>query len=120
MTATPRSRAAPLDVLLAIGTLGAVTVSVLGLLAESYWVLELLTHFRLQYLSVQLPLLMLCLWRRRWLLVSLLLPVTAMHAAAVAPYWPRETVVAAGPAQIELITVNLYGPAATSMPASSS
>jgi len=72
-------------------------------------VLELLTHFRLQYLAAELLLLLVCLWYRRWLLVSLLLPVIAVNAAAVAPYWPRETAVVSAPNAVELMTANLYG-----------
>ncbi len=109
MTEIRRAGATRLDLLLAIATLGTVAVSALGLLAQSFWMLELLTHFRLQYLAAQLPLLLVCLWYRRWLLVSLLLPVTAINAAAVAPYWPRETSAVAGTQSVELMTVNLYG-----------
>ena len=109
MNGAPRSIARLLDVLLVTVTLGAVAVSALAMLAESFWVLELLTHFRLQYLAVQLPLLLICLWARRWLLLAMLAPFTAVNGAAVAPYWPRETVVVAAPDAVEVMTANLYG-----------
>lgn len=98
-----------LNLLLATVTLGAVAVSVLALFAESFWLLELFSHFRLQYLAGQLPLLLLCLFRRRWPLVAMLVPCMAINAVVVAPYWPRETVTVTGPNEIALMSVNLYG-----------
>ena len=95
MTLAPRSVARPLEALLVILTLGVLVASALGLLAESFWMFELLTHFRLQFLAVQLPLLVVCLWRRRWVLFAATLPFTVVNAAVVAPYWPRETDISA-------------------------
>ena len=109
MNGRPRSVPGLLDALLVTVTLGAVAVSALAMLAESFWMLELLTHFRLQYLAVQLPLLLICLWARRWLLLATLAPFTAVNGAAVAPYWPRESVVVAAPDAVEVMTANLYG-----------
>jgi len=108
MTARPERAARPLDLLLATVTLGAVAVSVLALFAELFWMLELLSHFRLQYLAGQLPLLMLCLFRRRWPLVAVLVPCMAINAAVVSPYWPRETATVTGSTEIALMSVNLY------------
>lgn len=109
MTGRSRSLARPLEALLAISTLGIVAASALTLLAESFWLLELLTHFRLQLLAVQLPLLLFCLWRRRWLLLAMIAPFTATNAAVVAPYWPRDTAVVAAQDTVELMSANLYG-----------
>ena len=97
-----------LDALLTTVTLGAVAGSALALFAESFWMLELFSHFRLQYLAVQVPLLLLCLSRRRWPLVALLVPLMAVNAAILLPYWPRATDAVAASNEIELMTVNLY------------
>ncbi len=109
MTGRRKPIARPLEALLAVLTLGVVTASALALFAESFWVLELLTHFRLQLLIVQLPLMLACLWFRRWLLFTLIAPFSIVHATAVAPYWPREASVLAAPDAVELMVVNLYG-----------
>jgi endonuclease/exonuclease/phosphatase (EEP) superfamily protein YafD len=109
MTLAPRSVARPLEALLVILTLGVVGASALGLLAESFWMFELLTHFRLQFLAVQLPLLVVCLWRHRWVLFAATLPFTVVNAAVVAPYWPRETAICAPTDAVALMSANLFG-----------
>lgn len=107
--ATNRSSAARLlDFLLTAATLGIVTVSVLAVLAEASWMLELFSHFRLQYLGVQLPLLLACLLLRRWVLTALLVPFVAANATAVAGYWPRNQSSVAVANGIEIMSVNLY------------
>lgn len=109
MTARPEPASRLLDGLLVTAACGAAAVSALAVFARSFWMLELFSHFKLQYLAIQLPLLLLCLWRRRWLLAALLVPFAAVNAAAVLPYWPREAAAAAAPNEIALMTVNLYG-----------
>ncbi len=109
MTVRPRKIERLLDFLLATSALGIVSVSALALLAESFWMLELLTHFRLQFLAIQLPLLVICLWRRRWFLLASVAPFAAINAAVVAPYWPRDTAAEATADTVELMTANLYG-----------
>lgn len=109
MIARFKSVSQPLAALLATLTFGVVAASILTLFAESFWMLELLTHFRLQFLAVQTSLLLACLWGHRWILLAMLLPFTAIHAATVAPYWPRADYPAVNQNELELMTANLYG-----------
>ena len=109
MSWKPSTISRTLGALPAPTALGVVTVSALALLAASFWVFELFTHFRLQVLAVQIPLLLVCLWLRRWILVALIAPFTIVNAAIVAPYWPRENAVVSAPVAVEVMTVNLYG-----------
>lgn len=108
MTWRRKHIARPLEVLLLSATLSVVAVCILALFAESFWMLELLTHFRLQLLAVQIPLLLVCLWYRRWLLFTLLVPFSVVNTIVVAPYWPREAAIVSDPDALELMTVNLY------------
>jgi len=79
----------PLDHLLSIAAAGTVIVSVVPLLGSSWWIFELFSHFRAQYLLTQLCLLALLFHGRRWRWCSILLPFMAVNALALAPYWPR-------------------------------
>lgn len=109
MSRRPNAIARPLETLLATTALGVVAASALGLLADSFWMLELITHFRLQLLAVQLSLLVVFLWRRRWLFLALIVPFAVVNATFVAPYWPSEDAIDTAPDTVELMAVNLYG-----------
>ena len=96
--------------LLTIGAaLGISLISALALLAPASWIFELLTHFRLQYLAVQLPLLALLAWRRSWGLAALCAAFALVNAATAVAYWPRAPLALAAEPAIKLMTVNLYG-----------
>ncbi len=108
MTGSRKHIARPFEVVPLIVALGVALVCTLALFAESFWMFELVTHFRLQLLAVQIPLLLALLWHRRWLVFAIIVPFTVLNAAAVAPYWPRTTAEMAAADAVQIMTVNLY------------
>ena len=80
-----------LDWLLRLLAAGTIAASAAALAASEWWLLELSSHFRLQYLAIQAGLLILLLMRGRWLWCLALLPVMALNVIPLAPYWPRPT-----------------------------
>ncbi len=104
------TRRGPLIGLLTIvATLGISLISALALLAPASWVFELLTHFRLQYLAVQLTLLALLTWQRYWGLAALCAAFGLVNATTAVAYLPRAPLALAAGPTIKLMTVNLYG-----------
>jgi endonuclease/exonuclease/phosphatase (EEP) superfamily protein YafD len=66
-----------------------VAVSLLPLGARLWWVLELTTHFRLQYLAAIATTLVLVALRRRWRLAAALCVAATINVWPVLPYLPR-------------------------------
>lgn len=90
-------------------SIGVCAASGLALLARMSWPLELLAHFKLQYLALLIALAAITVARRRWYAAAALVPFAIINAIAVAPYWPRTmTTESIGPS-FELMAVNLYG-----------
>ncbi len=95
--------------LVALATAGVV----LGLLpvgARLWWVLDLTTHFRLQFLAVSGVLLVLLAARRLWPAAALLLVIAALNAWPVLPYLPQLTPDAGatpGATPLKVLTVNV-------------
>jgi endonuclease/exonuclease/phosphatase (EEP) superfamily protein YafD len=80
------------------------------LLADRWWIFDLFSHFRAQYLFTQCALLALFAARRRARWALALLPFLGANAAALAPYLPWATSQASEPgAAIEIMSVNLNG-----------
>jgi endonuclease/exonuclease/phosphatase (EEP) superfamily protein YafD len=77
-----------LDRLLVLAAALVALVNVLPLGARLSWMLELTTHFRLQYLAATAVLLVLVALRRRWAACAVLVAAGAVSAAAVLPYVP--------------------------------
>jgi endonuclease/exonuclease/phosphatase (EEP) superfamily protein YafD len=85
-----------------------VTANLLPLAARWSWMLELTTHFRVQYLVVTVALLVLVALRRRWGACVALLAAGAVSAAAVLPYLPLPLAQThAAPATVKVLTVNV-------------
>jgi endonuclease/exonuclease/phosphatase (EEP) superfamily protein YafD len=101
-------RSGPLRGLLAATAIGVTAASVLAVFGRSFWLFELASHFRLQWLTVQLLLLVVLLSWRHWTLVALTLPLTIVNAAALADYWPRPGGDLGPGAVVELWSANLY------------
>jgi endonuclease/exonuclease/phosphatase (EEP) superfamily protein YafD len=78
-----------LDRLLAACAAVVVLVSLLPLGARLSWMLDLTTHFRVQYLAAALVMLPLLALRRRWRICAALGIAAAISAAPVVPYLPR-------------------------------
>lgn len=72
-----------------------VAVNLLPLGARLWWVLDLTTHFRLQYLVVTAALLALVAVRRQWRTAAVLVLAGAVSAAPVLPYVPQQAMAAA-------------------------
>ena len=92
-TADPRSAEPTLAcagsiALLVLCTALVALVSALPLGARLSWVLELTTHFRLQYLAVTAVLLALMAMRRRWGACAVLVAAGIVSAVPVLPYLP--------------------------------
>jgi endonuclease/exonuclease/phosphatase (EEP) superfamily protein YafD len=101
-----------LDRLLMFCAALVVVVSVLPLGARLSWLLELTTHFRLQYLAVAAVVLVLLALRRRWGACVALVAVGAVSAAPVLPYVPRALPQpSAATTPLKVLTVNVsFGP----------
>jgi endonuclease/exonuclease/phosphatase (EEP) superfamily protein YafD len=96
------------DRLLLICVAVTVTANLLPLGARWSWMIELTTHFRVQYLAVTAALLVLVALRRRWAACVALVAAGAVSAAAVLPYVPLAPATArAAPATIKVLTVNV-------------
>ncbi|MEO8464004.1 MAG: endonuclease/exonuclease/phosphatase family protein [Gammaproteobacteria bacterium] len=93
-------------------TLAGVT-TVLGLLplgARLWWVFDLTTNFRLQYLGVAAALLALLALRRKWLPAAALSVIAALNAWPVLPYVPHLTPTTVAPptaAHLKVLAVNV-------------
>jgi endonuclease/exonuclease/phosphatase (EEP) superfamily protein YafD len=86
-----------------------VAVNVLPLGARLWWVIDLTTHFRVQYLAVTLALLVLLALRRRWRVCVVLAAAGAVSIVPVVPYLPlapRGAAVAAEP-RLKVVSVNV-------------
>jgi endonuclease/exonuclease/phosphatase (EEP) superfamily protein YafD len=97
------------------GTLAvlAAAAAILGLLplgARLWWVFDLTTHFRLQFLAGTGALLALLAVRRQWRVAALLFVIAALNAWPVLPYLPQLAPTAAatpGAAPLKVLTVNV-------------
>jgi endonuclease/exonuclease/phosphatase (EEP) superfamily protein YafD len=91
----------------------ATVVAALGLLpltARLWWMLDLTTHFRLQYLGVAGLVLALLALRRQWRAAGLLFVIGALNAWPVVPYVPRPLPAAAAASTgqlLKVLTVNV-------------
>lgn len=97
-----------LDRLLAACAAVVVLVSLLPLGARFSWMLDLTTHFRVQYLAAALVMLGLVALRRRWRLCAALAVAAAISAAPLVPYLPWSAG-AGSPtaAPLKVVTVNV-------------
>ena len=97
-----------LDRLLAACAAVVVLVSLLPLGARLHWMLDLTTHFRVQYLAAALVMLALLALRRRWWICAALGVTAAISAAPVVPYlpWPASTSSSAT-APLTVLSVNV-------------
>ena len=78
--------------------------------ARLWWIFDLTTHFRLQFLGAAGLLLALLALRRKWLPAAFLLVISALNAWPVLPYLPRPTPLAATAltgAPLKVLTVNV-------------
>ncbi len=96
------------DRLLIFLTALVVTASLLPLGARLWWVLDLTTHFRLQYLALIAPLLALTAARRLWRPAVALLCAGAFTLVPVLPYVPQPAEpVAIGPPPMTIAAINV-------------
>jgi endonuclease/exonuclease/phosphatase (EEP) superfamily protein YafD len=96
------------DRLLALCVVVVAAVNLLPLGARWSWMLELTTHFRVQYLAVTAALLVLAALWKRWSACVVLIAVGAVSVAPVLPYVRSPLAQAnAGPATLKVLTVNV-------------
>jgi endonuclease/exonuclease/phosphatase (EEP) superfamily protein YafD len=99
-----------LDRLLVLAAALAALVNVLPLGARLSWMLELTTHFRVQYLAATAVLLALVALRRRWAACAVLVAAGAVSAASVLPYLPLPFAAAsasAAAAPLKVLSINV-------------
>jgi endonuclease/exonuclease/phosphatase (EEP) superfamily protein YafD len=100
-----------LDRLLVVCAAVVTIVNVVPLGARLFWMFELTTHFRVQYVLVTIVVLALAALRRRWGLAAVLAVAGAISIAPVLPYVPRllgaEAVAVPGAAPLKVLTVNV-------------
>ena len=88
----------------------AAALGLLPLGARYFWVLDLTTNFRLQYLGVAGALLVLLALRRQWPTAAVLFVIGALNAGPVLPYLPHALPVEqakAATAPFKVMTVNV-------------
>jgi endonuclease/exonuclease/phosphatase (EEP) superfamily protein YafD len=88
----------------------AATLGLLPLGARLFWVFDLTTNFRLQYLGAAGVLLVLLGLRRKWPTAAVLFTISALNAWPVLPYLPRPLPVEeakAATAPFKVMTVNV-------------
>ena len=76
--------------------------------ARFWWGFEIFSHFRLQYLAIALPLLVLALARGQLVLGALLAATMALNAWPLLPDLPRGSDAPAGPGLV-LLNINVEG-----------
>jgi endonuclease/exonuclease/phosphatase (EEP) superfamily protein YafD len=93
--------------------LAAIVASLMPLGAKVWWGFDLASHFRAQYVVLDVVLLVILAWQRQWLWSAALAGCAAWSATWVAPYVPFGSSAAATPtpaalgATIELMAANL-------------
>lgn len=107
LVSRPRRAGSRFDWGVGVAALGVCAASGLAPFARAAWPLELLSHFRLQYVVLCILLVALCLVRRRWRSAGALLPFVAINAVALAPYRPHAHVDTASTSDVEILTANL-------------
>jgi endonuclease/exonuclease/phosphatase (EEP) superfamily protein YafD len=101
------------DHIVKLVALAAIAASVMPLGAKVWWGFELASHFRVQYVVLDVVLLVVLAWQRQWLWSGTLAACAAWSFAWVAPYVPfgPGAAAATGPAAlsatIELMAANL-------------
>jgi endonuclease/exonuclease/phosphatase (EEP) superfamily protein YafD len=101
-----------LDRLLVFCAALVIVLNVVPLGARLFWMLELTTHFRAQYVVVTVPVLALAALRRRWRMAALLAAAGAISIVPLLPYLPRSlgneaAAAVSGPAPLKVLTVNV-------------
>ena len=112
-----RPEAAPSDYNLPMGVVwtrliglayaALVIASLAAMAGEQSWVLELFSHFRVQYVAGTLVLMAIMASVGRWLLAGLLLPVLVLNTMPLLPYVGSAAAAASASNPVTLATVNL-------------
>jgi endonuclease/exonuclease/phosphatase (EEP) superfamily protein YafD len=96
--------------LLALAALAIIAASLLPLGARAWWVLDLATHFRVQYAAAALVLIVLFALRRRYAWCAALAASAAISLLPVLPYLPlgtRPAIASTSGRPVEVLTANL-------------
>ncbi len=88
---------------------GSVALATLAAMAaDRFWLFELLSHFRVQYVAVMLVLLAIFATTSRWVLAATLLPLLALNILPVLPYLASEQPAAGPVGSLTLASINLW------------
>lgn len=93
--------------LVALGYGSVVLATLAAMFAEQFWLLELFSHFRVQYVALILLLLAILASFGRWLLAAALLPLLALNVAPLLPYLTAPTEIAVDGGTLTLASINL-------------
>ena len=75
-----------------VGVILASLPTLLAAGARWHWMLDLMTHFRVQFVVSLVPFLLVHLWQRKWWFALLAAVVIAINAAMVLPlFWTNKT-----------------------------
>lgn len=94
------------DTLLWLAAFGVCASTVFALAGRNHWIAELFTHFRVQYVAVQIALLI-AVAARSLRIASLIVPFLAYNVVVVADYWPSNAATAPEPGDVTLLMANL-------------
>ena len=96
-----------LDAALLSIALGVGIASVIALAGRAHWIAELFTHFRVQYVVVQIAVLIGLTLRWRMLASALTVPLLVANLLGLADYWPSREARADTDDDFRLLTANL-------------
>ena len=105
-TAQRRRVTSVVDTLLWLAAFGVCAATGFALAGRNHWIAELFTHFRLQYVAVQIAVLI-AIAARSFRVASLIVPFLAYNVLVVADYWPSHTATAVEPSDVTLLMANL-------------
>jgi endonuclease/exonuclease/phosphatase (EEP) superfamily protein YafD len=112
---SPKARSKRAEIvwkLLSLAALASCLPTLFALAARQFWLCELLTHFRVYYLAVLLPLFPLMVWRRKWWVAGFCGFSVAVNLYLVLPlYGPPDNPPdfwSSGGTQLRCLVANVY------------
>lgn len=89
-------------------TLSPILATLLSLGARKHWMLDLLTCFRVQYVIVLIPIVLLFSWGRRWKLAALPMLVLVYNLVSISPAFIPVTQPPAGNRTFRVVVANVW------------
>ncbi|MEI6892462.1 MAG: endonuclease/exonuclease/phosphatase family protein, partial [Pontiella sp.] len=102
-------RGQPIDRVMGCAVAGLIIVTLFSFLGRVHWILDLFSHFRVQYLQLALLLVGICLWIRRNTCAAALVAVAVLNYAFILPlYVGKPSVPKATPVRAMLMNIHAY------------